>query len=365
MPRIHALSDIHGHADQFKRLIDAIDLDGHPDTSLVLLGDYIDRGPDSAKCLYLAKELSDRHPKRVTVLLGNHETDFLDWLDGGAEAVDWLLADHDLGTIRSFVNDNDLLTVSEQLADTRDFDVAAASNGFVQGLIRAEHHELLTWLRTRPLYHETAEQIYVHAGIDEEAGKEWKAHTPDHVFVQKFPAQFGPFYKTIICGHTGTGGMHGNGSHAPYFDGQAHWYIDGSVEKTGKLNVLAYDTDTADYSYFNGPARNYVLVDQGLVVPEAYTVHIDGEEIGYMRVRAGTARAEYNGTTIWEHGEDADRSSDASYFQLVERELIATTLLHEALQAIDTAYCAEHPDAPTHDLWPVGFELIPYDHSED
>lgn len=98
MPRVHALSDIHGHAAEFARIINAIDLDTHQEDGLVLLGDYIDRGPDSAKCLYLAKELSDRYPERVTVLLGNHETGFLDWLDADADAVDWLLADRGLGT---------------------------------------------------------------------------------------------------------------------------------------------------------------------------------------------------------------------------------------------------------------------------
>ena len=51
MSRIHALSDIHGHANEFTRVLNAIDLDTHTGDSLILLGDYIDRGPDSAKCL--------------------------------------------------------------------------------------------------------------------------------------------------------------------------------------------------------------------------------------------------------------------------------------------------------------------------
>lgn len=363
MSRIHALSDIHGHANEFTRILNAIDLDTHIGDSLVLLGDYIDRGPDSAECLYLAKALSDRYPERVTVLLGNHETDFLDWLYGEPEAFDWLLADQGLVTIRSFISHDDLLTIGDQLSGDLDADGASAANGFVQAVIRAQHSELLSWLRSRPFYYETPEQIYVHAGIDENAGEDWKACTPEHVFVQKFPAQYGPFSKTIIAGHIGTNGMNQDGSHAPYFDGQAHWYIDGSVESTGKLNVLTYDTVTGAYSYFDGPARNYVLTDLGISVPEAYSVHLDGEEIAYMRVRAGMARVEYKGTTIWEDGEDVDFSSSVSYFQHEECELVATPLLYDALQAIDRAYCNEHPNAATHDLWPLGFKLIPHDHS--
>lgn len=363
MPRIHALSDIHGHAAQFEKMIRGIDLDTHSDDRLILLGDYIDRGPDSAKCLYLAKELSDRFPERVVALLGNHEADFLEWLDMGSEAVDWLHADQGLGTIRSFLNPDALLTLGEELSSSRDFDDAVAANGRIQSMIRAEHRELLTWLRKRPLYYESPEQIYVHAGVDEEAGEDWKIITPDHQFTHKFPAQFGPFYKTIICGHTGTGGMHKNGSHVPYFDGQAHWYIDGSVEKTGKLNVLTYDTDTGEYSHFNGPARNYVLTDLGLVVPEAYTVHLNGKELGYMRERRGYARVEFKGTTIWEHGTVGVESE--GYFRTVDLELTATPLLHTALRVLDEAYCREHPEASTHDLYPVDYEFVPYDWSQE
>ena len=153
-------------------------------------------------------------------------------------------------------------------------------------MIRAQHSELLRWLRTRPLYYEIPDQIYVHAGIDEEAEDDWKAYTPEHVFVQKFPAQFGPFSKTIIAGDIGTSGMTKTAPY-PYFDGQAHWYIDGSVETTGKLNVLTYDTDTSTYSYFDGPARNYVLIDLGLVAPEAYTVQLDE---GRNRIYASARR---------------------------------------------------------------------------
>lgn len=151
----------------------------------------------------------------------------------------------------------------------------------------------------------------------------------------------------------------------PYFDGQSHWYIDGSVESTGKLNVLTYDTETGEYSHFYGTTRNYVLIDLGYGAPEAYSVQLDGEEIGYMRVRAGMARAEYKGATIWSSGDEVDRDSNAAYFRWEEGELTATPLLHDALQAVEYAYREEHPDAPTDALWTFDFELVRYDHSKD
>ena len=78
------------------------------------------------------------------------------------------------------------------------------------------------------------------------------------------------------------------------------------------------------------------------------------------------ARAEYKGTTVWEDGEDVDFSSNASYFQHEKYEIVATPLLHDALQAIDRAYCNREPRRlTTHDLWPEGFEVVPYDHSAE
>ena len=363
MARIHAISDIHGHIGAFTRIVDALKLQANTDDRLILLGDYIDRGADSAQCLYLAKELSSSFRERVVVLLGNHETDFLDWLDSGPEAVDWMLADRNLSTIRSFVSHDDLLTIVEDLAGSGGLASVEKANAAIQTLVREKHRELLSWLRSCPLYYDTPEQIFVHAGVDEDCGRDWELYTPKSVFTERFPAQFGRFYKTIIAGHIGTETMHGDGSHTPYFDGYSHWYIDGSVEKTGKLNVLTYDTATLEYSHFNGPLRNYVLVDQGLGVPEAYVVQLGGENVGYMRERRGYARAEYRGATIWEHGETGGNS--AGYMHWVNGQQVATPLLWEALHEIDEAHCKQDPSAATHGVYTIDFVLKAYDHSSD
>jgi serine/threonine protein phosphatase 1 len=46
MPRLLAIGDIHGHSKAFTHLLDVIKPTG--DDVLVLLGDYINRGPDSS-----------------------------------------------------------------------------------------------------------------------------------------------------------------------------------------------------------------------------------------------------------------------------------------------------------------------------
>ena len=77
--RVYAVGDIHGCADLFKALIAAIDTDdaarAKAQTSVILLGDLIDRGPDSAGVIRLARDWQAR--RQVRILMGNHEEMFL------------------------------------------------------------------------------------------------------------------------------------------------------------------------------------------------------------------------------------------------------------------------------------------------
>ncbi|MBB4079195.1 serine/threonine protein phosphatase 1 [Lewinella aquimaris] len=76
MPR-YAISDIHGCAQTFGRLLERIQL--QKTDELFLLGDYIDRGPDSDGVLRMIWKLV--HEKySVVCLRGNHEQMLLDAL---------------------------------------------------------------------------------------------------------------------------------------------------------------------------------------------------------------------------------------------------------------------------------------------
>ena len=77
--RVYAIGDIHGRLDLFEALIAAIEGDdamcGSADTTVILLGDLIDRGPDSAGVIAAARAWQGR--RRVRILMGNHEEMFL------------------------------------------------------------------------------------------------------------------------------------------------------------------------------------------------------------------------------------------------------------------------------------------------
>jgi hypothetical protein len=69
--RIIAVGDIHGCAAEFETLIGKLELTKHD--RLILLGDLVNRGPDSARVIELAREHAHRS------LLGNHELRLLNF----------------------------------------------------------------------------------------------------------------------------------------------------------------------------------------------------------------------------------------------------------------------------------------------
>lgn len=72
----YAIGDIHGRQDLFRAMLELIQNDAETlgeRARLVLLGDYIDRGPASSIVLETIVELRNYNWCDLTVLLGNHE----------------------------------------------------------------------------------------------------------------------------------------------------------------------------------------------------------------------------------------------------------------------------------------------------
>jgi serine/threonine protein phosphatase 1 len=81
--RVYAVGDVHGRLDLFNALIAAIEADDScrwpAETTIVLLGDLVDRGEDSAGVLAAARALGKR--RKVRIIGGNHEEMFLRCFD--------------------------------------------------------------------------------------------------------------------------------------------------------------------------------------------------------------------------------------------------------------------------------------------
>lgn len=247
---IFAFSDLHGDGPLLEAALALIDLLGHPHRLLLVVGDLVDEGPDSAAVLYRLRALSEEYPRQVVILLGNHEEDWLAWLDAEDSDFAWLSADEAFVTTRAFLGAEKVARIAAAAASSPDdLDVFERINGAVKHAVKTEHADLIEWVRGLPLFHETDEQIFVHAGVEEDAGEDWRLVTSDHRLLNKYPPTFGPFIKTIVAGHVSTEPMHGDGSHGIFHDGASHYFLDGDVPKTGVLNVLVYDTTTKTYEY--------------------------------------------------------------------------------------------------------------------
>ena len=266
---IYAMSDVHGWISALKSRMELVDLDG--EDRLVFLGDYIDYGRYSYRVLQYIWELQKKYgEEKVVVLKGNHEAMFLEWIDEYKTPYDgdpdydmayndWLRTDleHHGNTIRTFI--------SEEQMDHLDKISNTGSLGKISReavkMVLAEHKSLINWIRNMPSSYETENQIFVHAGVDEEAGEYWKWGTDDSFLLWRFPATLGKFYKTVIAGHIGTGDIaRDRHFHDIYYDGASHYYIDGSVYKHGKLLLLGYDEIDGKYYQVENDCRFEVPV---------------------------------------------------------------------------------------------------------
>lgn len=263
MPKIFCISDIHGHLAELEEALGRIKEKASEGDRLILLGDYIDQGPDSGGVLRRVFDLQKTYgPERVVILRGNHEESLLEWVDtytgpGAGEPdeygmlpwSDWLDGNEDFQTLRTLIAESQFVFFRQIMPalSEESLNITAAK------MVLESNRELIRWLREIPYFYETETQIFVHAGIDEEAGEDWQWGTPESTFVGKFPATFGPFPKDIIAGHIGTASLSGDQDfHDIYWDGVSHYYIDGTVHVSKRLPVLMYDGETGKYTSLGG-----------------------------------------------------------------------------------------------------------------
>jgi serine/threonine protein phosphatase 1 len=146
--RIYAVGDVHGCDSRLARMhaLIAADLEAFPAArpTLVHMGDYIDRGPDSAGVLSRLIAGSPVPGMPVVNLLGNHEAMLLDALDENPDAASQWLANGGLESLASW----DVPPDSEP--------------DFWRRMIPRGHQELMAGLALR---HDAGGYVFVHAGV--------------------------------------------------------------------------------------------------------------------------------------------------------------------------------------------------------
>lgn len=150
------IADIHGRADLLEQALTEIEArDPSHAAELVFLGDYVDRGPDSAAVLHQLHQLAKQQSSRVICLMGNHERMMLDFLqEPELHARRWLPAGGQ-ETLLSF----GIGHPPAEAADSRE-------SWLADQLRQRLGNTLLTWLSQLPLWWKSGSLLAVHAYSD-------------------------------------------------------------------------------------------------------------------------------------------------------------------------------------------------------
>lgn len=170
----YVMSDLHGCYDQFIKLLELINF--KEEDELYILGDVIDRGPDSLKIIdYISPK------NNITLLLGNHEQMYIEWFETGYP-YDWF-------------GNGGRLTFEELCKKPIEF-----------------QYSLYSYFRKLPRFLVVDKYILVHAGLD--LSFDYKDLSIDEILKAQTlqyniwgRSHIGKYYELpsghkIICGHT-------------------------------------------------------------------------------------------------------------------------------------------------------------------
>lgn len=231
----YAIGDVHGMYDMLDTLLNHIHDKNDEQATIVFLGDYVDRGPDSAKVIKRLMNCKDNDQYKYVVLAGNHEDLMINAYNDATP--------DNVGIWR--------INGGEQTLD---------SYG-ITGSLKELPKEDMDFLKSLPFYHHDKENnlFFVHAGVDINTFPEVKRSvatwTRSHLF---FDDQFWfmPQLKdmTFIHGHTPLSETPIVTKHRINLDTGA------CFRDMGNLSAVRIDTDTR--------AIKFMRVDQQLNMME-------------------------------------------------------------------------------------------------
>ncbi|WP_149538954.1 metallophosphoesterase family protein [Siccirubricoccus phaeus] len=181
--RVYAIGDVHGCDRRLAALHKRVAADARaypaPEITLLHLGDYVDRGTDSAAVLERLLGPPPVPGAKVVNLLGNHEAMMLAACepDAGEEAMGLWLQNGGAATLKSY----------------------GARAGAAWAEVPEDHLELL---RRLPLSHRAGEYLFVHAGVRPEVPLE-RQDAADLIWIREpFLSYAGALPWVVVHGHT-------------------------------------------------------------------------------------------------------------------------------------------------------------------
>jgi serine/threonine protein phosphatase 1 len=174
---LFVVGDIHGCALELELLLRKLPLTD--DSTIVFVGDYIDRGPDSRLVVETLLELRQKH--RIVTLMGNHEGMLHDFLDSPASLGGGM-----------FVYNGGSSTLASYADQLGEYHIPEEHVAFFRGL---------------ELYWETPEYFFVHAGVPQIPLEELdpEERREELLWIRDMSESFYAWSKVIVHGHCQVG----------------------------------------------------------------------------------------------------------------------------------------------------------------
>jgi len=236
--RTLVISDIHGCLRPFEALLARCGYEPEQD-QLILLGDFVDKGPQSKEVVDKVRQMVRR--EGVIALRGNHDQRLLDMaLSSDPTAVAKFMLHGGRATAQSYLETDfgGEWELSERLPELR-------------RKLQTDYAEHLAFLNGLPYYYEGPRHIFVHAGLDP-AYPDWRKQ-PVRQFMyikESFYRHRTQVAKTVVFGHTKTVDLHGKPD--IWFGGDKIG-VDGGCSSGLQLNALAIRED-GGYDTYAVPA---------------------------------------------------------------------------------------------------------------
>ena len=159
-----AIGDVHGQLPQLVDVLGQLVPMLRDDDTVVFLGDYIDRGPDTRGCVDAILQFRDDSPADVVCLLGNHEDWMLRTL-GDHSRHSWLLGMEAFETIASYSPEaaHALRGAAKHAGLALYTDHVTLPYEWFFDCLPTAHRQFFETLR---VYHRTDDCLCSHAGLD-------------------------------------------------------------------------------------------------------------------------------------------------------------------------------------------------------
>lgn len=220
--RFYVIGDVHGRRDLLTALAAAIEGDdataAAARSTVILLGDLVDRGADSAGVIALVRDWQTRRPLRC--LAGNHEEMFLQSFD-------------DLEMLRHFVRHGGRETLASYGIGPDAYNQLSLEElqAAMQRAVPPDDREFLATLEEMIV---AGDYLFVHAGIDPNVPVEEQQRTDMLWIRERFLRHRAPLSHVVVHGHT-------------IFDAVDHREhrigIDTGAYRTGRLTALVLEGD--------------------------------------------------------------------------------------------------------------------------